>query len=88
MLDPDAVRVAEANERHEESFVGNPTRWMARADRAFIHALRTGDTSEILSDYADAVRTLDLVLAVDRSIEERDTQSPGLMLIRADHNAK
>jgi predicted dehydrogenase len=40
-------------------------------DRAFIHAVATGDRSRIRSDYADAARTLDLTLAVSRSIESR-----------------
>jgi predicted dehydrogenase len=85
IMDPDAVRISEGNENREQSFVGNPMRWMFRADRAFIEAVKTGDSYGILSDYSDAVRTLDLVLAVDRAITEREAQSPSLMLIRADH---
>ena len=38
-------------------------------DRAFVHAVATGDRSGIRCDYADAARTLELTLAVNRSIE-------------------
>lgn len=38
-------------------------------DRAFVQAVLTGDRSRIKSDYADAARTLELTLAVGRSIE-------------------
>lgn len=85
IMDPDVMRVTEGDESREQGFVGDPHRWMCRADRAFVNAVKTGDPSGILSDYADAVRTLDLVLAVDRAITEREPQSPSLMLIRADH---
>ncbi|HEV8637674.1 MAG TPA: Gfo/Idh/MocA family oxidoreductase [Chloroflexota bacterium] len=38
-------------------------------DRAFVQAVATGDRSAIRCDYADATRTLELTLAVNRSIE-------------------
>ncbi|MGM9652721.1 MAG: Gfo/Idh/MocA family protein [Eubacteriales bacterium] len=38
-------------------------------DRAFIHAVRTGDTSGILADYSEAVKSLRLTLACNESIE-------------------
>ncbi len=38
-------------------------------DRAFIHALRTGDTSGILSDYADALITHEVTVAANESAE-------------------
>ena len=37
-------------------------------NRAFIQAVRTGDFSRVRSSYADAVKTLELTLAVNRSI--------------------
>jgi len=37
-------------------------------DRAFLRAVAKQDPSEILSDYFDALRTLQLTLAVDRAI--------------------
>ena len=36
-------------------------------DEAFIHALRTGDSSRILSDYADALRTHEVTIAANES---------------------
>ncbi len=39
-------------------------------DRTFVDAVLTGDGSKILSPYADAVRTLEFVLACNRSMEE------------------
>lgn len=39
---------------------GNP---YAAENEAFIHAVRTGDTSRILSDYADALRTQEITVA-------------------------
>jgi len=36
-------------------------------DEAFVYALRTGDTSRILSDYADALRTHDVTMAANES---------------------
>ena len=38
-------------------------------DRTFIAAIRSGDTSGILSDYGDALKSLKLVLACNQSIE-------------------
>jgi predicted dehydrogenase len=45
----------------------------AALDRTFIEAVRRGDGSRIRSTYADAQRTLDLVLAVQRSIDAGKT---------------
>jgi hypothetical protein len=45
----------------------------AALDRTFIEAVRQGDGSAIRSTYADALRTLDLVLAVQRSIDTGET---------------
>ncbi|MBO4407116.1 MAG: Gfo/Idh/MocA family oxidoreductase [Clostridia bacterium] len=42
-------------------------------DRTFINAVRTGDTSGILSDYKDALKSLKLVLACNESIETGKT---------------
>jgi predicted dehydrogenase len=36
-------------------------------DEAFVHALRTGDSSRILSDYADALRTHEVTIAANES---------------------
>jgi len=38
-------------------------------DQAFIEAVRQGDQSKVLSSYFDAVRTLDITLAANRSAE-------------------
>jgi myo-inositol 2-dehydrogenase/D-chiro-inositol 1-dehydrogenase len=45
----------------------------AALDRTFIEAVRREDGSAIRSTYADALRTLDLVLAVQRSIDTGET---------------
>ena len=42
-------------------------------DKAFIHAVRTGDTSQILADYSEAVKSLRLTLACNESIETGKT---------------
>ena len=39
-------------------------------DRTFVDAVLTGDGSKILSPYADAVKTLEFVLACNKSMEE------------------
>jgi myo-inositol 2-dehydrogenase / D-chiro-inositol 1-dehydrogenase len=40
-----------------------------RENAAFIHAVKTGDTSGILSDYADAFRTQEVTVAASKSAE-------------------
>lgn len=40
-------------------------------DRVFIEAVRTGDASRIKSPYLDALKTLDVTLAANRSAKER-----------------
>ena len=37
-------------------------------DRIFIDAIKTGDTSKVLSDYEDALKSLKLTLACNESI--------------------
>ena len=44
-------------------------------DRAFIQAVTSGDRSSIRCDYADASRTLELTLAVNRSVETGEAVS-------------
>ena len=58
---------------------------MARADRAFIDAVRTGDGSAILSSYSDSLKTLALTLAVNRSMETGEPVSPAELLLSATH---
>ena len=38
-------------------------------DRAFIHAVKTGDRKKIRSDYSDALKTLRLTCAAAKSFE-------------------
>jgi predicted dehydrogenase len=45
----------------------------ATLDRTFIEAVRQGDGSPIRSTYADALRTLDLLLAVQHSVDTGET---------------
>ncbi|RCX16670.1 putative dehydrogenase [Fontibacillus phaseoli] len=51
---PDRLEIARAGEKSSYTINDNP---YVKENEAFIHALRTGDTSAILSDYADAVKT-------------------------------
>lgn len=51
---PDRLEVAGTGEKCTYMISDNP---YEKESEAFIHALRTGDTSGILSDYADAVKT-------------------------------
>ncbi|WP_410770527.1 Gfo/Idh/MocA family protein [Fontibacillus sp. BL9] len=51
---PDRLEVARAGEKSSYAIHDNP---YVKENEAFIHALRTGDASGILSDYADAVKT-------------------------------
>lgn len=60
------LRVSRPGRSKEIGSTGNA---YAAEDRAFIHAVATGDRSRIRSDYADGARTLELTLAVMRSIE-------------------
>lgn len=40
-------------------------------DEAFLHALRTGDTSRILSDYEDSLKTHEITIAANESAPVR-----------------
>lgn len=51
---PDRLEISRRGEKTTFTIDDNP---YAKESEVFIHALRTGDTSGILSDYADAVRT-------------------------------
>jgi predicted dehydrogenase len=84
-LDPQALSISDSQGSRDEVFHATPELWSARADRAFIEAVRTGDRSGILCDYSDALHTLDLVLSVDRSLTERQPTSPSRLLMRASH---
>jgi myo-inositol 2-dehydrogenase / D-chiro-inositol 1-dehydrogenase len=53
---------AAGSQKHEN--IANP---YFVEDEAFIHALRTGDTSRILSDYEDSLRTHDITIAANES---------------------
>lgn len=49
----------------------------AAMNAAFVHALRTGDRSRILSDYEDGLRTFEVTHAAHRSAVEARTVRPG-----------
>jgi predicted dehydrogenase len=84
-LTAESIELAAAEERRSESFPPPPGGWMARADRAFIEAVRRGDPSGIRSDYTDSLRTLALTLAVNRSFETAERVSPAEVLLAASH---
>ena len=51
--------------KYEEVKIGND--YNLDMDRAFVEAVRTGDDSDIRSQYGDAVKTLEVTLAAERS---------------------
>lgn len=59
----------------EKGVQGSKSEWRDKVDpyvqenHAFIHAVRTGDTSKILSDYHDAYSTQEITVAAMRSAE-------------------
>ena len=54
-------------DRSEHHEVGNP--YWQEMDNAFIEAVRTGDGSKLRCPYSDAVKTQQVVVAVNRSLE-------------------
>lgn len=54
-------------DRSEHFEVGNP--YWQEMDNAFIEAVRTGDGSKLRCPYSDAVKTQQVVVAVNRSLE-------------------
>ena len=48
----------------------------AREDDVFIEAVKTRDRSEIHSDYADAIRTLAVTVAVSQSVQQEGRVIP------------
>jgi len=84
-LDPQRLTVSDSCDRREDIFHGSPADDTAKADEAFIRAVATGDRSGIFCDYEDAVRTLDLTLAVDESLMTRELTSPSRILLNASH---
>jgi myo-inositol 2-dehydrogenase / D-chiro-inositol 1-dehydrogenase len=65
-IQPDKLIVKEKGRLTEIRNAANP---YLRENEAFIHALRTGDASEILSTYEDAVKTMEVTYAALRSAE-------------------
>jgi hypothetical protein len=64
-MDLKGVRVMEPGAVTERT---HPERAHYVQDRVFIDAVRSGDGSAIRSSYGDAVRTLEITLAVDESM--------------------
>lgn len=62
----DRLIVNEQGRRTEYRNAANPYQ---RENEAFIHAVRTGETSGILSSYEDAVRTMEITYAALQSAE-------------------
>ena len=83
-----SLEIAAEGERRTESFPEPPGGWLARADRAFIEAVRTRDASAIRSDYSDSLRTLALTLAVNKSFETCEPISPAELLMAASHGCR
>jgi predicted dehydrogenase len=83
-ITPDKLVVIEGDRRTEYKSEGNPTE---REDRAFLEAVRTGDTSGIKSTYADALRSHRLATraqeSADRGGKPLSTSSNPLESFRA-----
>ena len=65
-IDKEGVHFVASRGAEEHIPAGSPN---FEADRAFIHAIRTGDRSQIRCDYEEGVKTLALTLAVNESAE-------------------
>lgn len=63
-LRSDSLKELTAREERTYKNIANP---YFVEDEAFIHALRTGDTSRILSDYADSLLTHEVTMAANES---------------------
>jgi len=84
-LNADTLEVADAEGHRSDPVTPPEGGWMARADRAFIDAVRTGDGSAILSSYSDSLKTLALTLAVNRSMQTGEPVSPAELLLSTTH---
>ncbi|XQY92894.1 Gfo/Idh/MocA family protein [Metabacillus sp. HB246100] len=65
-LGPDSLELFKNGEKHIMEDVDNP---YVLENKAFIHAVRTGDTSGILSTYEDAFKTLKVTVAAQASAD-------------------
>ncbi|MBC8079927.1 MAG: Gfo/Idh/MocA family oxidoreductase [Gorillibacterium sp.] len=65
-LQESCLKVTEADRVDEYKCSGDP---LFRENEAFIHALRTGDRSLILSDYQDSLKTHKITLAANLSVK-------------------
>ncbi|WP_274364541.1 Gfo/Idh/MocA family protein [Paenibacillus thermotolerans] len=70
----DGVTITEADRVTQQLNRGDP---YMREMKAFLHAVRTGDTSQILSDYADARKTFQLTWAAHQAAESKAAQRIG-----------
>lgn len=66
----DMLRDLSTKEAAEFKGASNATR---SEDEAFIHAIRTGDTSRILCDYAEAYKTHEVTIAANKSAQTGKT---------------
>ena len=71
-----SVRVSQSG---REEFVEVQNDYWQEMDDAFIEAVKTGDESGIRSTYADAVKTQQVVMAVNRSLETGEVVEVGEM---------
>jgi hypothetical protein len=84
-VNPDTLELASAEEDRSDSFARPSGGWHALADAAFVEAVNSGDDSGILSDYPDALMTLAVTMAVDRSLQTGEPVSPAEMVLAASH---
>jgi len=82
-LSLESLDIADRQGRRSRSEQPPEGGWMARADRAFIDAVRTGDPSAVLCPYADGLKTLAVTLAVERSLQSGEPVSPERLRLSA-----
>ncbi len=68
-LSVNSLKIISENKK-EEFFVSND--YSLSEDKIFIDAVESGNPSKIKSDYSDAVKTLELTLAANKSMEKRE----------------
>lgn len=67
-VDMNSLTICGPSEERKETEAANP---YVRENEAFLHAVRTGDTSRILSSYEDAWRTQEITDAIMKSAESK-----------------
>lgn len=65
-ITPEALETFQEGAQHRQAHTGDPLR---KVHETFLQAVNTGKTGEVRCDYADAVRTLEVILAAEESVQ-------------------